>query len=293
MRGGVFVDVGSSTVKVYVHSGDLTVVAQKSIPFKNGFSSEHGITRENTTALFDLVSDVQKQYPSLPVHMYATAIFRKANPQAQQAFQEQCRLNGFTCTIVSQEMENNYLVLALIGRCTIDEPLLLINIGGGSTELAVLRNRNVIEQHNLEFGVGTLMTTFQRINHTPGVPVRKVVEYVKEQLPQLETNASIAFYTGGELTYMRLTDYPLVSNALFEDKDHPYLIRTPDFTAKNRWLFKQTLPKLRSLMPNNPKWMDGARACSALAQAICEKYGITTIIPSDSNTIHGIVRSDE
>jgi hypothetical protein len=36
--------------------------------------------------------------------------------------------------------------------------------------------------------------------------------------------------------------------------------------------------------------MYGARACSAIAQAICEKYNIITIIPSDSNIINGVVR---
>lgn len=41
-------------------------------------------------------------------------------------------------------------------------------------------------------------------------------------------------------------------------------------------------------MPDSPKWMHGARACSALAEAICKKYGIDYIIPSDSNLIDGI-----
>jgi hypothetical protein len=45
-------------------------------------------------------------------------------------------------------------------------------------------------------------------------------------------------------------------------------------------------------MPENPKWMHGARPCSAIAQAICEKYNIEKIIPSDSNIIHGIVRQE-
>jgi len=36
--------------------------------------------------------------------------------------------------------------------------------------------------------------------------------------------------------------------------------------------------------------MYGARTCSAIAQAICEKYNIITIIPSNSNIINGVVR---
>lgn len=45
-------------------------------------------------------------------------------------------------------------------------------------------------------------------------------------------------------------------------------------------------------MPENPTWMHGARACSALAQAICEKYGVETIVPSNSNLINGVARQE-
>jgi len=49
---------------------------------------------------------------------------------------------------------------------------------------------------------------------------------------------------------------------------------------------------LESLMSDDPKWMHGARACSAIAQAIFEKYGIATIIPSDANLLDGVARKE-
>lgn len=45
-------------------------------------------------------------------------------------------------------------------------------------------------------------------------------------------------------------------------------------------------------MLENPTWMHGARACSAIAQAISEKYGIENIVPSNSNLINGVVRRE-
>ena len=42
-------------------------------------------------------------------------------------------------------------------------------------------------------------------------------------------------------------------------------------------------------MPNNPDWMNGARACSALAQAICMHYSVESIVPSNSNLVDGAV----
>ena len=43
-------------------------------------------------------------------------------------------------------------------------------------------------------------------------------------------------------------------------------------------------------MPQNPKWMDGARAGTSLPQAIFEKANIATIIPSDLNLINGVIK---
>ncbi len=49
---------------------------------------------------------------------------------------------------------------------------------------------------------------------------------------------------------------------------------------------------MESLLPENPNWMHGARGCSAIAQAICEKYKLETLIPSDSNLINGVSRKE-
>lgn len=71
------------------------------------------------------------------------------------------------------------------------------------------------------------------------------------------------------------------------------MITIDDYKIKNKEIFEKiTLKELEDLMPDNPKWMHGARAFSAISQAICEKYGILKIIPSDSNLINGVIRQE-
>jgi len=92
---------------------------------------------------------------------------------------------------------------------------------------------------------------------------------------------------------MKLSDYPLKRNDLFAHEDHPFLIEFEDFKNKNKEIFEKIkLKELENLTPENPKCMRGARPCSAIAQAICEKYNIEKIILSDSNIIHGIIRQE-
>jgi len=184
--------------------------------------------------------------------------------------------------------------MALVGKCHLNEPLLLINIGGGSTELVVMYGKEAIERLNLDFGVGKILNDFPQINEEVSkINIEEVVNYVKNLLPPLQNKPKIAFYTGGELTYMKLANYPLKKNNLFKDSDHPFLIEFKDFKNKNKEIFEKiTLKELESLMPENPKWMHGARPCSAIAQAICEKYSSEKIIPSDSNIVNGILRQE-
>ncbi len=61
---------------------------------------------------------------------------------------------------------------------------------------------------------------------------------------------------------MKLANYPLKQNNLFGDEDHPFLIEFEDFKNKNKEIFEKiTLKELENLMPENSKWMHGARSC--------------------------------
>lgn len=292
----ILIDVGSSTIKAYKYiTQKLEPLIQKTIPFKEGFDPEGGIARVAKKELFELIESVKEGNKEDLVKIYATGIFRKLADETRVSFIDEffSRTDLFF-NIITQDLENFYLEMALVGKCTLNEPVLLINIGGGSTELVVMYGKEVIERKNIDLGVGTINTRFPEINESIArVKLEKAVDFAKNILPPLSNNSKVAIYSGGELEYMKLVDYPLKKNDLFEDEDHPSLVFTKSFIDKNQEVFrKKTLQELESLMPNNPKWMHGARGCSAIAQAICEKYGIETIIPSNSNIINGVVRQE-
>lgn len=292
----ILIDIGSSTIKVYTHSKEaLTLLVQRSIAFKEGFDPEGGISEKAKKELFELIESIKKQNKEDLIKLYATGIFRKLIPEARMSFVDEFFLRtGLFFNIISQDMESFYLGMSLIGRCSLNEPVLLINIGGISTELVVMYGEEAIERKNIDLGVGTVNSKFPKINNALSkVDIGEVMKYVNNVLPSLSNKARVAFYTGGELTYMTLTKYPLKKNNLFKDHDHPYLISVADFAKKNKeMLEKIKLQELESLMPKNPKWMLGARGCSTIAQAICEKYKIRTIIPSNSNIINGVSRRE-
>lgn len=292
----ILLDIGSSTIKVYKYSGQkLSLLLQRSIFFKENFDPEGGISPESKKELFELLDAIKAQNRNAQIKIYATGIFRKLAPATKTAFIDEVFLRtGLYFNIISQELENFYLEKALIGKCSLKEPILLINIGGGTTELVVMYGDEAIERKNLDIGVGTILTKFPEINENISkTKLDEIVNFVESKLPVLDNKSEIAFLTGGELTYMKLANYPLQKNNLFEDEDHPFLITIDDYKIKNKEIFEKiTLKELEDLMPDNPKWMHGARAFSAISQAICEKYGILKIIPSDSNLINGVIRQE-
>lgn len=293
----VLIDVGSSTLKIYEARGSsLKLVITRSIPFKQDFDPEKGISDVNKKALIELLIEVKRKYKNTPIKLYATALWRQLSGRARREFVDEIfERTGLFFNIITHDLESFYLQVALTGKYSeAKESFLLINIGGGSTELVVMQGKEAIEIKNIELGVGTILTEFGNINDSiSGAKLEGVSRFVFDKLPQLKNKVKIAFYSGGELNYMQLAKYKLIKNNLFSDKDHPSILRYKDFKEKNEYVFhKLKLEELEKLMPDNPKWMHGARACSAIAQAICEKYGVEMIIPSNSNLMDGVIRQE-
>lgn len=296
MNKKFLIDVGSSTVKVYEKIGNsISLFFARSLPFKKDFDPGRGLSDVNQEELFELIRGVKEKNPNVPIKLFATALFRKLDSKARKLWIDEFFIRtGLYFNIIPQDLESFYLQVALVGKYQTNEPVLLVNIGGGSIELIVMYGKEVVEIKNIDLGVGTLLATYPDINNQKtSVPLREIIQFVSDKLPVLDNKVKVALYSGGELTYMRLVPYHLQENILFQDADHPSIISVKDFSAKNKKLFEQiSVEQLEKLMPENPTWMHGARACSALAQAIFEKYRIETVVPSDSNLINGAARQE-
>lgn len=290
----ILIDAGSSSVKVYSYNGvRLVSILTKSISFKEGFKPEIGITEAKQEEFYSIIEFIQKKYSLVPVEIYATALFRSlTNKVKRKLIHDFFKRTGLNFNIISHDEESHYLEQALIGKYSDKLPILLLNIGGGSTEIIIMENGKPLNRYNIPFGMVHVLEKFPTINfHVSGTEISLVIDFVKTKVPGISAKVDRAIYTGGELTYMKLVGYKLQKNTLFQDKEHPSMITFDNFIKKNREVFEKiSLRKLEKLMPQNPKWMHGARACSAIAEALFNTYSIKTIIPSNSNLIHGVIR---
>ena len=296
-----FIDLGSSTIKVYQYEQVLTLLEEHSIYFKNNFSKENGISSENEHELFDYFLELKSKYKMSyeNTHIYVTGIFRELSYDKKQElvkkFNNQLDLHF---NIISHGIENYYLGKAMENDYN-NKKVMIINMGGKTTELITFFEGKITERINLKIGVADLLNAFPEVNESLSkISLEEMNNFVKERLSDVkfQSNYDCAIFTGGEERFEKLTKFNLENNDLFADGIHKYKVSYDDYVTGTEKVFfdeEYTLENLYKLMPNNPKWMDGARAGAIIPLAIFDLADIKVIIPSDLNLINGVINDNK
>jgi len=292
-----FFDVGSSTIKFYcLENEDLKLIDENSIHFKDDFSFDKGISEVNKNLLVGYFSGLIKDYGlnDKNCSVFATGIFRKFNDAVLMEFitwfKEQ---TGLLFHVISEVEENVYLEKALENDYA-GKKIMVINMGGKSTELVTFQNNIVTDRSNIDLGVGDLITKFPEANEEiANIDIDKVIKFAEKHMKlKVEPDYDGAIFTGGELRFEKLTGYNLVPNTIFDDGIHKEMVSYKNYMDQTKKVFfEMTIQDLYNLMPSNPRWMDGARLGALLPVPIFKACGVKWIIPSDLNLIHGVIKS--
>ena len=287
-----YFDIGSSTIKLYEYKKELSLIEEKSIMFKRGFP-EDGIQEENIEKMMPFIKEVKEKYNlnKNNTEIYATGIWRKIPTSQLKKVKEKFNKLTLEFNIISHDKENYYFEKAMQG--TYNNRVMMVNMGGKTTELVIFNNDKVENRVNLTVGVSDVFDKHPNINELDsGISKEEIINYLENLIPEdINFNCDIAIHTGGELRFQKLVKYNLQPNKFFDDGIHKVYVTYEDFDKKNEELLnKTTLDELRSLMPTNPDWMNGAKAGVMLGEAIFRKANIKNIIPSDLNLINGVIK---
>lgn len=292
-----YIDLGSSTIKVYKYETELKLLEEHSIYFKNGFSEDNGISLENKTELLAYFKSLKEKYSLeyVNTHIFVTGIFRNLTYLKKQElvrlFNDEFDLHF---NIISHGLENYYLGKAMDNDYN-NKKVLIINMGGKTTELVTFNNNKITDRCNLKIGVAELLNKFPEVNEQIATcKIQDMSDFVKEAIKDVkfDTDYDCCIFTGGEERFERLTNFDLEENTLFNDGIHKYMVSYDNYVKGCEKVFydsKYTLDNLYKLMPQNPKWMDGARAGAILPLAIFDLANIKYIVPSDLNLINGVI----
>lgn len=294
-----YVDLGSSTIKFYLLTDgkSLELLEEKSLYFKDGFDKVLGISDNKKDELLKYFSYLKDKYnlEYVNTHIYVTGIFRSLSYEKKQElvklFNDSLDLHF---NIISHGLENYYLGKAMDNDYN-NKKVLIINMGGKTTEIVTFNNNTIVDRKNLMVGVSDLLNEFPNSNDEIATcKIEDMNNFVKQRLKgvSFDNDYDCCIFTGGEERFEKLTNFNLVNNTLFDDGIHKYMLSYDDYVSGTKKIFydsNYSLSKLYELMPQNPKWMDGARSGAIIPLAIFDLANIKYIIPSDLNLINGVV----
>jgi len=290
-----YIDLGSSTIKVYCFEDELKLLEEHSIYFKNGFDAEKGISETNLKELCDYFEEIKTKYDLkyYNTHIFVTGIFRNLIPERKQdmvkLFNDRFDLHF---NIISHGIEGYYLGKAMANDYN-GKKVLIINMGGKTTELVTFVGTKITDTKNLTIGVADLLNNFDKVNDSySGNTVSEMENFVAKKLSDIELDKDYdcAIFTGGEERFELLTGFNLVENTLFNDNIHKYMLSLEDYIKGTEKVFNEiSMEELYKLMPSNPKWMDGARSGAIIPLALFKMANVKWIIPSDLNLINGVI----
>lgn len=290
-----YIDLGSSTIKVYCCEDELKLIEEHSIYFKNDFDAEKGISESNLEELCDYFEEIKSKYDLkyYNTYIFVTGIFRNLIPERKQdlvkLFNDRFDLHF---NIISHGIENYYLAKAMENDYN-DKKVLIINMGGKTTELVTFVGTKVTDNKNLNVGVADLLNNFSRVNEKySGNTIAEMESFIAEKLSNIELDKDYdcAIFTGGEERFELLTGFNLVENKLFHDNIHSYMLSLEDYIKGTEKVFNEiSMEELYDLMPSNPKWMDGARSGAIIPLVLFKMANVKWIIPSDLNLINGVI----
>ena len=290
-----YIDLGSSTIKVYCFENELKLLEEHSIYFKNDFDAEKGIGESNLKELCEYFEEIKKKYDLkyYNTNIYVTGIFRNLVQERKQElvklFNDKFDLHF---NIISHGIENYYLAKAMQNDYN-GKKVLIINMGGKTTELVTFVGKDITNTQNINVGVADLLNNFDKVNEKySGNTLEEMEQFITDKLNDvvLDKDYDCAIFTGGEERFELLAGFNLVENTLFNDNIHKYMLTLEDYVAgTEKVLYNMSLDELHALMPSNPKWMDGARSGAIIPLVLFKKANVKWIIPSDLNLINGVI----
>lgn len=183
------VDIGSNTVKINIFESDMSQVLYKSLPVGLISYIEHSIM---TDAGIDKLIDTLREYKQIAednnvseIYYIATASLRNINNQV--ALLDTVHVNtGIDIEIISSDDEAQYSFEGL--KYFTGKQLstgIMIDMGGGSTEILGFRDSKVCDIVSLPFGCLKLYTMFISGTLPDTAEINRIYDYVDKTLSDI------------------------------------------------------------------------------------------------------------
>ena len=239
----------------------------------------------NTLKLFKKLIQVHQADHVIPI---ATAAVRKAGNQA--LFLEKVRAEtGFDFRVATGEEEAWYGYMGVINTMKVNSAV-MIDIGGASTEVAWIENRQLKKAVSFPFGAVTLTEAFLGKEAITPEKVKKVEQYVKKHLDTLEWLKPLKGYPvvglGGTIRTLAKMNKYKIGYPL--DSLHNYQMRDDEVEAHYHQVTRGTLAEIRLIPGVNKDRSDIVAAGVTPLWALMKNIGAKKLMVSGNGLREGV-----
>jgi len=294
------INLGSNTARLIIaevsESGYFKVVdeVKESVRLGQDMTRDGGMLKPNRVAetlkVMKLFRTLCDSYKVDKIFAYATDAIRAA--KNQKGFLDEVAVTcGIKLRILTQEEQAQLVYTGVINSMDVPKGL-IVDIGGGSTQIIYYNRRNLLNQETLPFGAVTLTDLYKDSDMPQEERMKLITEFVEEHLQKLEWLKTMdpdtqligvggSFRNLGRISRM-MTNYPI-------EKVHNYRIPMAGFAAiveKFKTLDVDKTTKIKGLSSGRA---DIFHAALASIQAVVDVTDFKEIVISGNGLREGVL----
>jgi len=295
------IDIGTNSVLLTVAelspSGALKPVyeAQKITRLGEKTAQTKSLSRENVKKTLTVVSDFQNQAVKLgagPIWAVGTSALREAKNSGEFIRRLQAR-TGLELEIISGRKEAELGLKGALIDLKLSRPkIILLDIGGGSTEVTLAKRQKIIKSISLNLGAVRLTEQFFPNNILTPAKLQNLLEYLSNSWLRLRdwnlTNSQLVGI-GGTITTLAALDLSI--KRYDSKKVHGYVLSADKVMNFLLQLSSLTLAKRKKLLRLDPARADIIVAGVAILFSFMKTFHFSRIRVSDKGLRWGILVS--
>ena len=295
------IDIGTNSVLLTVAELSLSaklkpiLEAQKITRLGRGTAQTKRLSRENVKKTLAVVSEFQNQAVKLgagSIWAVGTSALREAKNSGEFIRRLQAR-TGLKLEIISGQKEAELGLRGALIDLKLSQPkIILLDIGGGSTELTLAQRRKIIKSTSLNLGAVRLTERFFPSNIITQTRLQNLLNYLSDGWIRPKgwslMNSQLVGI-GGTITTLAALDLKL--KRYDSKKVHGYILsadKVKDFLLQ---LSNLTLSRRKKLLRLDPARADIIVAGVAILLSLMETFHFSRIRVSDKGVRWGLIYS--
>lgn len=288
MNRFVIIEIGSTNTKAYLYENEkIKDLGFKTILFKEHYKKDNKIASEDKNVLFEYINNLKEKN----TFVFGTSIFRNLSEKQKSEWLKEFKDNtGLDFYIVTSDMENEFTVYGAVSNIDYKGKIAVMIGGGGSTELSIVKNGEIIEKANSSFGAMDTTDMFPDLaTDYASSDYDYMVSKTKELVNVPQNKADILILAGGDyIYYYEELNYPVIKNKFYENELQPYCldVKIMDKLDKD-FFYNKSLVEIGQ-RTNNAAWWYGARGMRLCVKSLVDILDAKYIIPTRITMVYGI-----